>query len=122
MASGDERVELLQLYGRVAEGRAPTVVEGVFNDEVAAASGTIPQADSKHVTENLHRDVEDRLEERRIVDGAQAAVKQLETEELTTLFEELLDDILCTSYHSAQKWNQLGQVYRRRASNAGPTA
>lgn len=60
--------------------------------------------------------VEKRPEERRIGDEAKAAMKQLVPEELATLVEESLDDILCMSYHNAQigilsdMYNVLGQV------------
>lgn len=54
------------------------------------------------VTENLYRDVEKCPEDRRIGRRTKATVRDLVTEDLTTLVEEFLDNILRASYLNAQ--------------------
>lgn len=80
----------------------PNLWGAVLNEEVAAASGTVPQAPGEDVTEYMRRNVEDHLEDRRIGDEAKEAVKQLVSEEITTLVEETWEDIIRTSYHDTQ--------------------
>lgn len=46
-----------------------------LNEEVEIAPGTVPQAQGEYGTEKVHRDVEDRPEDRRIGNEAKASVK-----------------------------------------------
>lgn len=63
---------------------------------------TVPQAQGEYVIQNPPRDVEDFPEGRCIANKAKTALKQLVSDELATLVEGSLDDILPTSFHSAQ--------------------
>lgn len=64
--------------------------------------GRVPHSRGKRATQNPRRDIYNRLEERRVGDGAKATVKQLATYAFATLVDESFDDMLCFSYHSAQ--------------------
>lgn len=61
--------------------------------KVLFASGTVPQAPGEDVTERLRKDIEDHLEERRIVEEAKAALKPFLSNEQALLFEESLENI-----------------------------
>lgn len=80
----------------------PQSSEAIFNKEIVNAVGTVHQAQGSDVTKNKRMDFEVCPEERSIGYKAKAAATQLVTVELTTIVEELLDDILCTSYHNMQ--------------------
>lgn len=76
--------------------------EADFKEEPAIALGTLSQAQGDEITENHRRNVEERLEQRRIGDEVKAAVKQVVTKELATLVEEWFDDILSTLHNRVQ--------------------
>lgn len=76
--------------------------ETVLSQEAALAPGTLSNAQGDGVSNNPRRDIEDRLEKRRIGDIAKAAVKQLVQDELAMLVEEFLYEIFRTLYHEAQ--------------------
>lgn len=74
--------------------------EDILNQDAILASGTVPQAKAGNVTKNLCRNVEDCSEERHVGDEAKAAVKQVLPDELPTLVEESLYDVLRSLYQS----------------------
>lgn len=71
-------------------------------EEAANAPGTVPQMHGEDVTENTHRAVEKRPEERRIGNRAKVTLKQLVPKEVMTIVEELLDDMPHRPYRNAQ--------------------
>lgn len=84
--------------------------EAVFTKEVQLTPSRVPQSQKEDVTESPVRVVEDNLGDRRIVGEAKDAEKRLVDPELATLLEELLVDIFCSSYHSAENGIRL-EVY-----------
>lgn len=70
--------------------------EAFLSSEAASAPGTVAQTKGKDAPENPRKNIEDRPEETRIGGEVKAPVKQLVTDELATLVEELLEDILLT--------------------------
>lgn len=68
--------------------------EGVINKEVAIATGTVPHPPGKDVTESLHRDVKDSLQERHLGEEAKGVVEHSVTEKLKPPFQEILYKIL----------------------------
>lgn len=69
--------------------------EAVLNKDALSAPGTVPQAWDDDDTDYPRGILEDHLEERRIGKNFKVAVKQLVTDELVTLLNQSLDDILC---------------------------